>query len=108
MAYKYGVSGSFWYASGATVQVLLFAVLAIELKKRAPNAHTFLEIVYARYGKATHIVYLCFALATNIVCALHHSCRDVRMVYIDKLLFHSIGCISYASARWKCCCFLLN
>jgi hypothetical protein len=39
---------------------------------------------------------------------LHHSCRDVRMVYIDKLLFHSIGCISYASARWKCCCFLLN
>jgi Na+/proline symporter len=41
--------------------------LAIELKKRAPNAHTFLEIVYARYGKATHIIYLCFALATNIV-----------------------------------------
>jgi hypothetical protein len=35
-------------------------------------------------------------------------CCDVRMVYIDKLLFHSIGCISYASARWKCCCFLLN
>lgn len=67
MAYKYGVSGSFWYAAGATVQVLLFAVLAIELKKRAPNAHTFLEIVYARYGKATHIIYLCFALATNIV-----------------------------------------
>ncbi|CAM0141407.1 unnamed protein product [Umbelopsis sp. WA50703] len=67
MAYKYGISGSFWYAAGATVQVLLFAVLAIELKKRAPNAHTFLEIVYARYGKSTHIVYLCFALATNIV-----------------------------------------
>lgn len=71
MAYKYGISGSFWYAAGATVQVLLFAVLAIELKKRAPNAHTFLEIVYARYGKSTHIVYLCFALATNIVSQQH-------------------------------------
>jgi hypothetical protein len=28
----------------ATVQVILFATLAIELKRRAPNAHTFLEV----------------------------------------------------------------
>jgi len=35
-----GVSGPFWYASGATVQIILFATLAIELKRRAPNAHT--------------------------------------------------------------------
>lgn len=40
VAYKYGVSGPFWYASGATVQIILFATLAIELKRRAPNAHT--------------------------------------------------------------------
>jgi hypothetical protein len=39
VAYKYGVSGPFWYASGATVQILLFSTLAIELKKKAPNAH---------------------------------------------------------------------
>ena len=41
------------YASGATVQILLFATLAIELKKRAPNAHTFLEVIRARYGMVT-------------------------------------------------------
>jgi Na+/proline symporter len=39
VAYRYGVSGPFWYASGATVQILLFATIAIELKRRAPNAH---------------------------------------------------------------------
>lgn len=39
IAYKYGVSGPFWYASGATVQIILFASIAIELKRRAPNAH---------------------------------------------------------------------
>jgi hypothetical protein len=39
VAYRYGVSGPFWYASGATGQILLFASLAIELKRRAPNAH---------------------------------------------------------------------
>lgn len=30
VAYQYGVSGPFWYASGATVQIILFATLAIE------------------------------------------------------------------------------
>ncbi|KAI9484049.1 MAG: Sodium:solute symporter family-domain-containing protein [Benjaminiella poitrasii] len=67
VAYKYGISGPIWYASGAVVQVLLFAVLAIELKRRAPNAHTFLEVVLARYGKGAHIVYLIFSFFTNIV-----------------------------------------
>jgi Na+/proline symporter len=30
VAYRYGVSGPFWYASGATVQIIMFASLAIE------------------------------------------------------------------------------
>lgn len=67
VAYKYGVSGPFWYASGATVQVILFATLAIELKRRAPNAHTVFEVVRARYGAVTHVVFLVFGLMTNIL-----------------------------------------
>ena len=67
VAYRYGVSGPFWYASGATVQVLLFATLAIELKRKSPNAHTFLEVIKARYGVATHAVYITFGLVTNIL-----------------------------------------
>jgi len=67
VAYNYGVSGPFWYASGATVQIILFATLAIELKRRAPNAHTFLEVIRARYGGVTHCVYIVFGLMTNIL-----------------------------------------
>ncbi|KAK1755855.1 urea transporter [Echria macrotheca] len=67
VGYKYGVSGPFWYASGATVQIILFATLAIELKRRAPNAHTFLEVVKARYGPVTHIVYIVFCCFCNIL-----------------------------------------
>ncbi|KAI4131912.1 MAG: hypothetical protein LQ338_000994 [Usnochroma carphineum] len=67
VAYRYGVSGPFWYASGATVQILLFATLAIELKRKAPNAHTFLEVIRARYGVYTHLVYIVFGLMTNIL-----------------------------------------
>ncbi|GIZ42436.1 hypothetical protein CKM354_000570700 [Cercospora kikuchii] len=67
IAYQYGVSGPFWYASGATVQIILFATIAIELKRKAPNAHTFLEAIRARYGPVTHGVYIVFGLMTNIL-----------------------------------------
>ena len=48
VAWNYGVSGPFWYASGATIQVLLFGILAIEIKRRARTAHTVCEMVLAR------------------------------------------------------------
>lgn len=65
--YLEGVSGPFWYASGATVQIILFATIAIELKRKAPGAHTYLEIIKARYGTVAHCVYMFFAIATNIL-----------------------------------------
>ena len=67
VAWSYGVSGPFWYASGATIQVLLFGVLAISLKKVAPSAHTVCEIVNARWGKTAHITFLIFAFMANII-----------------------------------------
>ncbi|KAL1952743.1 hypothetical protein VTO42DRAFT_4300 [Malbranchea cinnamomea] len=66
VGYNYGV-GPFFYASGATVQIVLFATLAIELKRRSPNAHTILEVLRARYGSFTHIVFSIFYLMTNIL-----------------------------------------
>lgn len=67
VAYKYGVSGPFWYAAGATIQVLLFAVMAVEIKRKAPTCHTVLEVVNARWGKVAHLTFLVFCLLTNII-----------------------------------------
>ncbi|KAI0002534.1 urea transporter [Russula compacta] len=67
VAYKYGISGPWWYGAGATVQVLLFAQLAAKLKLNAPYAHTWLEIVHARWGRLAHIVFMFFGLATNVI-----------------------------------------
>ncbi|KAG5356465.1 Urea active transporter [Yarrowia sp. C11] len=69
-AYKNGVSGPLWYATGATTQVVLFATLAIELKRRAPGAHTYLEVVKMRFGAAGHVVFVVFALMTNTMVTL--------------------------------------
>ena len=67
VAWQYGVSGPFWYAAGATIQVLLFGVLAISLKKVAPSAHTMCEIVNARWGRTAHKTFLMFAFLANII-----------------------------------------
>lgn len=67
VAWEYGISGPFWYASGATIQVLLFGVIAIEIKRKAPHAHTVCEIVKARWGTAAHLVFLGFCFLTNII-----------------------------------------
>jgi len=69
VSYQYGISGPFWYAAGATVQIFMFAVLSVKVKENAPRCHTFLEIVYHRYGAVTHIIFTCFAMATNILVA---------------------------------------
>ncbi|TYJ56314.1 hypothetical protein B9479_003005 [Cryptococcus floricola] len=66
-AYKFGVSGPWWYASGACIQVLLFAMLASKLKQHAPFCHTYLEIIQARWGTAAHLIFMFFAFATNII-----------------------------------------
>mmetsp|Transcript_8018 Transcript_8018/g.11603 ORF Transcript_8018/g.11603 Transcript_8018/m.11603 type:complete len:728 (-) Transcript_8018:128-2311(-) len=67
VAWQYGVSGPFWYASGATIQILLFGVIAISLKKVAPSAHTVCEIVNARWGRTAHKTFLFFAFCANII-----------------------------------------
>ncbi|XP_044503573.1 urea-proton symporter DUR3-like [Mangifera indica] len=67
VAWEYGVSGPFWYASGATIQVFLFGIMAIEIKRKAPHAHTVCEIVKARWGTAAHFVFLGFCFLTNII-----------------------------------------
>lgn len=67
VAYQYGVSGPFWYASGATIQVLLFGILAIQVKRYAPTAHTICEIIDARWGATAHKVFLFFCFLTNII-----------------------------------------
>ncbi|KAJ9330414.1 hypothetical protein DTO027B5_7819 [Paecilomyces variotii] len=48
VAYEYGISGPFW---------------------NAPYCHTYLEIVYHRYGRVTHLVFIFFAMMTNILVA---------------------------------------
>lgn len=67
VAWQFGVSGPFWYASGATIQILLFGILAIELKRRAPKCHTVCELVRVRWGSTAHKTFIFFSFLTSII-----------------------------------------
>lgn len=57
--------------AGASVQILLFSVVALELKRIAPNAHTFLEVIKTRYGSGAHITLCCYSLFYQVVAAMN-------------------------------------
>lgn len=66
-SYSYGVSGGFMYGAGGSVQIALFLFLAIQIKRKAPSAHTVSECFSIRYGKTGHWMFLCYCMATNVL-----------------------------------------
>ncbi|EIE23218.1 urea active transporter [Coccomyxa subellipsoidea C-169] len=69
--YLYGISGAFWYAAGAVVQIFLFGVMAIEIKRKAPRAHTVLELVRMRWGNVANWVFFYICILNNtFICVL--------------------------------------
>jgi urea-proton symporter len=67
LTYVFGFPGLWWFVSGATCQIVLYAVVAIELKRRAPRANTILEALRVRYGKTTHLIYFAYGVAVQII-----------------------------------------
>ncbi|KAH8069448.1 sodium solute symporter [Aureococcus anophagefferens] len=52
--------------TGLTASVLLFGILAIEIKRKCPTAHTMVEIVRARWPGA-HYTFLFFGFSANLI-----------------------------------------
>ena len=81
------------YAAGATIQVILFGLLAIEIKRKAPTTHTVLEIINARWGRPAHLTFLVFCLMTNII---------VRPPHLLAFLHQHLHCIPVARSADDC------
>lgn len=67
ITYLYGFAGLWWFVSGVSVQIVLFAIMAIELKRRAPRANTILEALRIRFGTNTHLVYFAYGVSVQII-----------------------------------------
>ncbi|KAM3686554.1 hypothetical protein ACB098_10G010500 [Castanea mollissima] len=94
VAWEYGVSGPFWYASGATIQVLLFGVMAIEIKRKAPHAHTVCEIVKARFLIPLGVIVYTLAgglKATFLASYIHSVIVHIVLVVFVYLVYTGSG-----------------
>ncbi|CAO2649799.1 Nn.00g010910.m01.CDS01 [Neocucurbitaria sp. VM-36] len=65
LTYRYGVALGVWWGASASTMICLMAYLSIEAKRKAPNAHTMLEIIRVRYGSGVHILWIFLALVNN-------------------------------------------
>lgn len=59
----------FRYTASAAVQILLFGIVAMEVKRRAPKAHTVVELVRRRWGHTANFV-ISLHLYLNYACIL--------------------------------------
>ena len=64
---KYGISEPYWYADGATIQIIIFSIIFILLKTRPHGAKIFLQMIKTRLGKNIHLVFSTFAFFTNMI-----------------------------------------
>lgn len=79
----------FRFVSGAMC-VWLFAVVALELKYRAPNAHTMLEVVEVRWGKVAHVVSF-FELFNSARASQCQHCHSSRRLPPSPLVYTYVG-----------------
>lgn len=66
-SYSHGISGGFLYGVGGTVQITLFLFLALQIKLKAPTAHTVSECFSIRFGAPGHWVYMFYCICTNVL-----------------------------------------
>nr|VZI28593.1 unnamed protein product [Spirometra erinaceieuropaei] len=75
---RYGISGAVYSALAGALAVSLMAPLAVQLKTKAPGARTFLQVIYARFGKWPHILFCTIALTINVTALLTLLTRATR------------------------------
>ena len=93
------------YAAGATIQILLFGILAIEVKRKAPTAHTVLEIISKLLPARRCWLYKAqqaVCLAVRFLCLLLHGRMAAQRVQA-VLLQSRVSCVS-RTRQWASGC----
>jgi hypothetical protein len=83
---QYGIVGGFWFAAAMAMHLFLFAIVACEIRIKAPGAKTFLQVIkhaqylmtlinqrppmqviYRRHGVGAHVVTMIITLFVSVV-----------------------------------------
>ncbi len=89
-AFEQGVPGAFWFIFPNILALLIFAPLALKIRKILPNGYTFPQFIKLRHGKGVHFLYL---LQFSIL----QICSFAIQILAGSTLIHIVTGISYVT-----------
>ena len=90
--FQYGIIGHFWFAAGASVHIFLFAIVAAEIRIKAPGAKTFLQVFESRLNlKTTNMCHSVAVSLSSIEGYISHVC------VLTQVIYHRYGAVPHVT-----------
>lgn len=87
-AFEQGLAGAFWFIFPNILALLIFAPLALKIRKILPTGYTFPQFVKLRHGKGVHFLYMMQFLILQI-------CSFAIQILAGSTLIHIVTGIPY-------------
>ena len=93
-AYEEGVSGLFWYVMPNFLALIVFAPLALRIRKKLPLGYTLPQLMRHRHGRGVHVLYLIQFLGLQFCSYAVQILAGATMIHImTGLSFHLVALI---------------
>lgn len=87
-AFEQGLAGAFWFIFPNILALLIFAPLALKIRKILPTGYTFPQFVKLRHGKGVHFLYMMQFLILQI-------CSFAIQILAGSTLIHIVTGVPY-------------
>ncbi len=93
-AYEQGVSGLFWFAMPNLLALVVFAPLALQIRKKLPLGYTLPQLMRHRHGRGVHTLYLLQFLGLQVCSYAVQILAGAGLIHImTGLSFHLVAVI---------------
>src|ERR1043165_2510215 len=93
-AYEDGISGLFWFVMPNFFALVVFAPLALQIRRKLPLGYTLPQLMRQRHGRGVHILYLIQFLGLQFCSYAVQILAGASMIHIiTGLSFHAIALI---------------
>lgn len=98
-AYTQGLPGIFWFAFPNVLSLIVFAPLALRIRKILPSGYTLPELMRERHGRGVHILYLIQFFGLQICSFAVQVLAGASLIHVmTGLSFHVVALILVAIA----------
>jgi len=89
-AFEQGLAGAFWFIFPNMLALIIFAPLALKIRKILPKGYTFPQFINLRHGKSVHFLYMVQFVILQI-------CAFAIQILAGSTLIHIVTGIPYVT-----------